>query len=111
MDYRERNYYIMNIHGNYDNKIKELRAAIPSLSFHKPYNHFTFKNKIFKKLSKTKDTVYDGDCITSSKGIVYIQQIASCRKSEAEKFEALFKSAGSAFADHLKEVDKDYFGQ
>ena len=79
MDYRERKYYIMNLHSNYDNKIKELRAAIPSLSFHKPYNHFTYRNKIFNKLSKTKDLVYDGDCVRYNANI-YIQQIASCKK-------------------------------
>lgn len=107
MDYRERKYYIMNIHSNYDNKIKELRAAVPSLSFHKPYNHFTFKNKIFKKLSMTKALVYDGDCYDDRKKI-YIQQIASCRKEEVDKFETLFKSTGT---DYLKEVDQYYFRQ
>ena len=105
MDYRERKYYIMNIHSNYDNKIKELRAAVPSLSFHKPYNHFTYKNKIFNKLSKKIFDIYDGDCDSEC---IYIQQIASCRKEEAEKFETLFGSTGN---DHLKEVNKDYFGQ
>ena len=107
MDYRERKYYIMNVHENYNDKLKELRKAIPSLSFHKPYNHFTFKNKRFKSLSKTKVLVYDGDCI-SNKEKIYIQQIASCKKEESDKFEALFKSTGN---DQLKEVDQFYFGQ
>lgn len=98
----------MNIHSNYEGKIKELRAAVPSLSFHKPYNHFTYKNKFFKNLSKTKDLVYDGDCISSHMGNVYVQQIASCRKEEAAKFEVLFKSTGH---DYLVEVDQFYFGQ
>ena len=115
MDYRERKYYIMNIHSNYENKIKELRANIPSLSFHKPYNHFTFKNKSFKSLFKQSicGIVYDADCIPTKDILmrndkIYIQQIASVRKEESDKFEALFKSTGD---DYLKEVDKYYFGQ
>lgn len=46
MDYRNRNYYLVNIpFFSYDMRIKYFKLAAPSLKIHAPYNHIKWSYK------------------------------------------------------------------
>lgn len=92
MDWRERNYYLVNLnysktdwwverHDNYgikhDTYLNRIRREVKSIKISAPYKHF-----------KNNGREYDGDI----KEIGYVQQMFSCKKSESELFEEFMAS-------------------
>lgn len=71
MDYRHRKYFAARLY-HYNDDLKELQEAVPSLEIHKPYNHFARFNY--------KDCVYDGDILRN-----YVHVLLTCRKEDVDK--------------------------
>lgn len=103
MDYRNRNYYLVNIdYVSYDMRLKIFKLVTPSLKIHPPYNHV--KNK------------HQHDYVD---GLTW-QMMLSCKKEDSEALEYELRKAERndndynsvrSFGSHFIKLDKKLCGQ
>lgn len=90
MDYRYRRYYIVSLcERDYNENIRELKRAVPSLEIHKPYNHFVRSRK------RKYEDVHDCRRL----GGRYVHALLTCRKEDAKKL-----------IDKINELKERYYG-
>lgn len=97
MDYRTRNYYLVNIDTcSYEMRLRYYKMAANTLKIHPPFKHF-------------KNSIVPRDCCNDT----CWQMLLSCKKEESEALEYELRKAerrdglGSTFI----KVDKELFGQ
>ena len=100
MDYRERKYFLLYLF-NYNYQLQELKSLVPSIEFHKPYNHFR-KGKVYNKLRHTQTDIFDSEISG-----MFAQQMISCRIKDVEKLENYFTTHSGV----IRELTKENLGQ
>ena len=97
MDYRHRDYYLVNINSfAYNMRMRYYKLASPSLKIHQPYYHL-------------KNNKYSQDYIKRR----YWQMMLSCKKEDSEALEYELRKAErrDGWGSRFLKLDKELCGQ
>ena len=106
MDYRERQYYLINICGDiYNSKENLMKQVAPSLKISPAKHHF--KNGYILDTYNVKDNFYDNSTVVCSNFTCF----ASVRNEHNYLFKTLLDVMTDGHSLYYKKVDKKVLGQ